>query len=514
MKVIGPPPSEIRRSKGFKLPEPKSSAPLFLLIITYLVSVFVSSWINHQNRQWNGFGLDAEVNDAIDTWGASDPASYLTLGNEIFTTGAIPEGLWWIITLWAPGQAWIYLGSLRIGGESGFVLVLLLIDSLLWLLALLSIRSALKNLIGDTAICLALILYVIFSDFRGHALGPLILYSDGTAAAILIILAFKLRSYWNQKTLLETISNGLIIGFCMASVIYLRSQNRYLFHALVLLIMAGLFWTIFELYVQSKKSQYTASHLRLLRNSPRRKQIATNMLISTILSCVVIVVSFTPYLTWKGSTLGDVGWDFGGKYVLTSGDALVFPQNWLEEEQLASWQSEGGGGWACRINPDKCAEIHKIEKATDRPWNLYDVEPFSTSDFRRMSIETALTKPFQFGYDRSVFLYRYLFSDTALVTPNSSPSKLRAAHLVVTLLVFWRLARNARLKGVTSFGGVCVGLILLTFLSVVPPMFINFEVRYLLPLRTILNIFFYIGSVVAFHALFTKLRIRKFFPYR
>lgn len=478
------------------LPVLKARAPLVGLIVSYVGSVFVAMWNNHKDRQWNGFGLNANVRDALDAWGSSDPASYLMLGHEIYSTGNIPENLWWIINLWAPGQAWIYLGGLRLGGEGGFILVLFLFDSFLWFLALLAIRSALKDLVGDTTICFALALYAVFSEFQEHILGQVILYSDGSAAAILIILIFKLRTYWSQQGLRESVFNGVIIGFCIVAVTYLRSQNRYLLHAIVLLMLvsaAKFIWELFRGIIKVGHPRKPQLPLRTLLLVHARRSRSLRIGLSSGLSTLIILFCLAPYLMWKGSTVGDVGWDFGGKYALTSGDALVFPQNWLKEEQLASWQFQGGGGWACRIDPLTCSEVHEAELVSPNPWNIYDDEPFSASDFRQMSVETILTNPIDFFLDRTRFLVQYLFSETSLVTPSRTPSTLRLVQFVTAAMALVKLHLTSRRSKSQNIMGVWFGLITLSLITVAPPMLINFEVRYLLALRVLINILFFIG---------------------
>lgn len=488
----------------------KTRLPLIGFIVSYFASVFVAMWNNHHARQWNGFGLNVEVRDALDAWGSSDPASYLVLAHQLYSTGNIPENLWWVINLWAPGQSWIYLGGLYIGGEGTFIPFLFLFDSSLWFLAFLTIRSAFREVIGDRVICLALALYVIFSEFQGHILGQLILYSDGSASALLIILVFRLRTYWSQRKFKESAYNGVIIGLCIASVIYLRSQNRYLFHAIALLMclsFANSTGRIFYTFLKFRNPKMRSTKLRPILLIHARRSQALKVFVSSAFSILVVVFSLGPYLMWKGSTVGDVGWDFGGKYALTSGDALVFPQNWLKEEQLATWQSQGGGGWACRIDPVNCANVHEAETSSLNPWNLYDDEPFSTSEFRQMSIETALTKPVDFSLDRTKFLIRYMLSGTSLVTPTEGPSTLRILQLIIACILVVKLKFNSRLNKSSELMGIWLGIIALIVITLIPPIVINFEVRYLLALRTVVSILYFIGFSMLLLNLLDKFKI-------
>ena len=488
------------------------SMPLAGLSMTYIASVVLSMLDNHQNKRWNGFGLDAAPSEAIEAWGSSDPASYLSLANAIHTTGTLPNDLLWIINLWAPGQVWAYLTSLWVTSGPGFISILVLIDSMLWFLVILRFRSAFSGLIGDGILCCALAVFVVFSDFRGHILGPIVLYSDGTTAALLILLIFELKNFWRRGTRIESILAGLRIGVLVSCSIYLRSQNQYIFYLIIAVMFMSFAWTVIIAslnYANDSRLKIEWLMFRLRAPKDLSQSRASRVALLSIVSTFTVLLTVAPYLSWKASTVGDLGWDIGGKYVLTSGDALVFPQNWLKNEQLAPWQSEGGGGWACRIEPGKCDEIHRIEDSSPKPWNLYDSEPISATTFREMSFETALKNPIHFLSDRIGFLMRYLLSDTALVRPIDAPNLMRVLHLMVSVATILTLLRLSRRTKQVDIRGFLTGLVFLTFVVVTPPMFINFEVRYLLALRTVMNILFFLGLGISIHLVLSFLWERR-----
>jgi hypothetical protein len=162
--------------------------------------------------------------------------------------------------------------------------------------------------------------------------------------------------------------------------------------------------------------------------------------------------------------------------------------NWRTYESQAGFVQEGGGGTACRVDPQLCTKINIVESQSPSPFNIYDSEPYSAKEFRDFGLKTLREHPVKWFTIKFPYFLKYWNSTPSIATPSGTdfPNSILSAFglLILGATFFARTIRKLWL-GPASLGVVLMGA------TIMPPFLAHFEVRYLVASKLVGIIIFF-----------------------
>lgn len=433
---------------------------MFLLYVIVLL-IFVSfGWIQSESPHYNGVSVSASVDEAVNSWGFSDPGSYLRAGQSLETSGGFNDQTSWVLSFWPPGMPLIYSMAIR-ASHSGipFISVVQLLNALLWSIAVvLLVNSKLfagRRLIGLTSIAIL----ALTPEFRSFTLRQIIPYSDGLTAALLataIILSIQQRK--------SQIAPSILIGVCIGCAANLRGQYfglvQVLFFTSVLIVLLGALTRI--------RLSFSVVPDCVAQRKDTFKRLS--------LVGLFAMASCLPYLSYRLDKFGDIPWDNAGKITWTTSSSFVSMFNWMPSSQLAPFIAEGGQGTACKLDKVACEHFVESELLSPSPFNIYDDGPVSSEQYTRYMHEVMFSQPISWFKSKFPIFLKYWFSGSSVTSPV--PGRFLAGlsslvgFVVLVSLSVWHLAILRELWPV-----LLVGIMVFT---IGPPFIAHFEVRYLL----------------------------------
>jgi hypothetical protein len=156
--------------------------------------------------------------------------------------------------------------------------------------------------------------------------------------------------------------------------------------------------------------------------------------------------------------------------------------NWLYPDQLAGFVTDGGGGTACRVDPQKCEEFHQREAATTSPFNIYDDYGVPYQEFNHATASRALKSPVKWFEYKGPIMWRYW---TAPLSNNNLLGQVDTIIAWLALLnIWWFFLLRRRWRVFFNYVSKNTPIVLLCssvlFFVFVPPYLAHFEARYFL----------------------------------
>jgi len=466
--------------------------------ILFIVISVHSSISNHKGQIWNGFGLEATWGEASASWGWSDPGTYLKTGSSLIVNGGLTEEFHWVAHLWTLGTPGLFASSLYIVGIGGqFMVPILALALASWYISLNIFSKACTNIgLHPIASSTAISLFILTPMFREYLIGRSLIYSDGMSIVGLFFVVVKTwQLSLNSKDsngksksgILNSSSNHMLAGVVLGLVVLFRHQY---FLTVQILIFSFLLLVLYFMYIFFAK---TVSRVGPVRRYEERKSSLLKLLWHMALMIFGTLLIIAPYSVWKANKFGDIPWDTGGKYVLTSTEGLGFMANWGIRDDFPDFIREGGQGTACIVDPIRCEEIQRSEIESGDPFNIYDDEPYTASDYRSFTVETFFNSPIAWTFDRMPYFLDFFGRDPISNSPGGWKSVPYLASLAVfgsaglfQMLYQSRSQNDRRILGLYLPLAVLAGVIVATFL---PPFVAHYETRYLVPLRVLLMTF-------------------------
>ena len=490
---------------------------------TYWVLASYFTLQNHSQNQFRGANLSFSSQETSDLWGWSDPGSYVKLGRAFVETGGVPGDYEWIINLWTPGMSAVNASAIFLFGLNGNYLIgVIFLNLLVWFFALYLIFKLVTWFFNDFIAAIVTLWFVTSDFFQDYLIGYLAVYSDGLSTGITTIVISLIllmgRKKWStdnprcitRKQLslsrhfrIEETLIAAVAGLLLGCLVYLRGQYFLVIQLgfvllAIIYISKGIRKTVSFVLLSSARSKLNREGLKIWQRSlPLRPSQSTHWALIFV-SLVAASLSLLPYALWKSDRIGDIPWDTGGAYALTSSDSFAFMANWGSD--FPDFISQGGQGSACRIDPELCAEVQAAEMSSDQPFSIYDSEPFTAKEFRSMTLRTIASHPISWVSDRAPYLWKYLTAGDDISVPESSHRGRFLSQLGLIAIVPF-LKRKDRitheqiqfsLPPLSVLGPIAI--IVVAVLG--PPMLTHFETRYLLSIRVAMEILSKIGAVL------------------
>lgn len=154
--------------------------------------------------------------------------------------------------------------------------------------------------------------------------------------------------------------------------------------------------------------------------------------------------------------------------------ALAHGARWRTDEDWTSigadWLLSTSTNWPCKLQPDRCLEIQKLEEATAAPYS--GDGRFSPREFRNMAISAAIGDPIGYIWERAPYFWLHW----------SMNSSLQGAFFLLTSL--WAVLLAAfRLKGSPETFLVALLSLILLGVSTAPMLYYLFYEYYFFPLQ-------------------------------
>jgi hypothetical protein len=464
----------------------------FLLYLSLSSSMALSK---APQLRFNGVPLYATPELALEKWGGSDAGWYLRAGQSLAVNGVITEDLRFTKNLWPPGMPFLNSISIKIVGEQGpFIVILLLVHLVLWSLALSLVTVVLCRYINRIAASAILLVFIASDIFDDFLLGAAIVYTDSICAALLLIsscsalLITPNRRSWKFIPL-------TVLG--LAGAAYFRGQYYFSVQLMLAISVVVSILALLVFVLQKTNLENQSRVLAALRNQCDWKIIAVGV------ACFLLCV---PNLIARDRQFGDIPWDTNGRYHWSVTESFAMSTNWMYSSDIEGFVADGGHGTACKVDPAKCKEINSREESSENPFTVYDAEPYSASEFRKMVLDTLVRHPFEWAKIKGPFFFKFWYSEPSsniffgAQTFMGTWTFLGFGASVLTAI--WWLVR---VRGLRLGSSVFLSIVVATLL---PPWISHYEARYLIFPKVIGFITF--GLLVSRVASFawTRLKIR------
>lgn len=261
-----------------------------------------------------------------------DPVSFLTGALDVVRTGWVTPANYWIVHLWPPGFVVLEAAAIRLVGEDGpFLLVLLVASaacSATWMVLL---RQRLLQSWPPLVASLAPLLPFAFPLTGLFLLSPLGLSFGETFSISFFFIAYLLavRAYERGSKV-----DAVLAGLALAAAAYFRSQFELIVVFLTLVAMAV----------------FLAAGVAFARG--RRKLLPAGTLTVIGIALATAHVAMLPWRIHNVLDVGQPGW------VQTS--TLIAANSLATEETLLAGRArfviEGGGHLACKLEPSFCGK--------------------------------------------------------------------------------------------------------------------------------------------------------------
>jgi hypothetical protein len=437
-------------------------SPRVLFAATFLLyfAVFLGICLEgpDQDPAFFPFSLDSTAANLIASFGPSDPGSYAKAGLLISQHGWVPSDHQWIINLWPPGMPVVHGALIALFGEqTRVVLGIGVLNCVLWALTFACMVIFLRPYLSLAAALFSPFILLASSLFRDFLLRNSLVYSEGlssstwTLSLLLTCLAAQRRS----------MRLAVLGGLSLACSAYVRGVYVGLAG-----ILAAYVVLVLGVWAVRHRPRSLAEFRTALRGSPA-------------LYVLVVAVAFQaftlPFRIYNYQRRGSFDW-LQLEY--------VWSLQWKTGERLfkegAGWVVEGGGGMACRVDPEQCKEIEQREMATPAPYSSYGWLKFS--EFQSRAVKTFLKRPFTWLRYKSEVFPAYWFShhDVILSLNGRREYLQNSAYLAVSLLVI-ALALRDLFKGRADALTLCAGALIITHALIF--VMVHFEARYMFPLK-------------------------------
>jgi hypothetical protein len=286
----------------------------------------------------------------------------------------------------------------------------------------------------------------------------LLFYSDSLGALLVLTVICKLLIYLNSKTdYLKSIEAGLLIGFLLFASAFMRSPYiviiQLITYAYVLLIALELF-RFLVLGIQ----KYIA----------RTRQVNNFILLTSIVFASSLFSNM--WIDFRESNIAPGN----GSWTETQNIAFITP--WIPQNQLPGFVRDGGGGWACKIDVNKCEEFSIRESNSERP---YSGNAVSSEEYKLETLKTVLRDPILYLHDRTLIFQKVWFAKAG--GDINQGGNLYEWVILFVLFSLFLLYSIYSLR--TNYFYLLIHIILLSLLA--PYFVFHVEVRYFFVLKII-----------------------------
>jgi len=403
------------------------------------LSIVFSHGINtvHANTE-----LYADPIKMREIFGPSDAGSFLWAAMQIDSVSALlPEGHW-IIYNWPPGMLVLEALILRfVQNDLYFGVVLGVFTAFAWGIFLGYIAGLVHNLLGRLLAILLLVFAVSVGPIHDWILDYGLFYADGFGTLFLLVgITFLILSQRENYVHSRKLSCGILAGISFALSAYFRAVSINILYAL---LATGLACVV--VFVTLKISRNGRRHLTQIKHA-----IGTAAVL--FIATIAMFICVNPWMTYVESEIrGTREWSVVGDRFISG--------MWVERDKQVDFLRDGGIGWACQIDPEKCAELTELQLR--KP--TLDITNKQLSE----AIMVALKNPGEYSLDRGKFI------GSAWISTELPFSALNLVGLIgFFVILIKRFARSWPLL-------LSITAIYSTLL--IPLLIGHLEVRYLLP---------------------------------
>jgi hypothetical protein len=419
-------------------------ASLFLITFIFILTfVSIFSWgFGNQNL---GADLLNSAKELSDVFGYGDNGSFLKAAIELQELGGLTNDKHWVINLWPPGMVWLNALLIQVFGKY-FALAYASLLAITWASLISYVAFKVRIKFGLFLAFLFSALVLASSPLQYWIFGFGFFYSEGfSTAAFMWAMILLLESNQTQNRI-HIVSLGVLSGSLLAIAAYFRASYSILETGLfVVALLTGMGMILGH----TVKSLF------------RLKALFAPVFFSTTSAWISMFLLMEPWLRFVESSIR-----FQRSWSVVSGN--FFRGAWSDRSLLPAFLSEGGGGWACIVEPDFCNEIAKFESSTGGQ--------FPIDAITSRTVQAAILNPIEFLQDRVFFLFKGWFS---VESTMGNPNLIWGAISLVA--VFWLSIVMAKrvLKGELVYVVVFVSLAIL----LLPMLVGHVEPRYFVPIK-------------------------------
>jgi hypothetical protein len=412
----------------------------FVFVLTF-VSIF--SWgIANQNL---GADLFNSAKELSDIFGYGDNGSFLKAAIELQELGGLTNEKPWVINIWPPGMVWLNALLIQVFG-SYFALAYASLLAITWASLISYVALKVLNKFGLFSAFAFSALLLASSPLQVWIFGFGFFYSEGFSTAAFIWGLILLIESSQTQNRVHIVSLGVLSGSMLAIAAYFRASYS--------ILETGLF--VFALLTGIALILGNA-----VKGLFRLKRLFAPVFLSTTSAWVSMFLLMEPWLRFVESSIR-----FQRSWSVVSGN--FFRGAWSERSLLPAFLSDGGGGWACILEPDFCSEIAKFESSTGGQ--------FPIDEITSRTVQAAILNPTEFLQDRLFFLSKGWFSvESSMGNPNLIWGAISLAAILWLSIVMAKRILKGELVFVVVFGSIAILLI--------PMMVGHVEPRYFVPIK-------------------------------
>ena len=392
-------------------------------------------------------------------FGPSDAGSYLWAAIQLESFSALPPEENWIIMNWPPGMLVLEALILRfLQNDLYFGVVLGVFTAFAWGSFLGYSAGLVHKLFGKVLAILLLVFVVSVGPIHDSILGYGLFYADGFGTLFLLVgITFLILSQRENYVYSQKLSYGVVSGISFAISAYFRATYINILYAL---LATGL--TCLVVFVSWKISRNGVRQLTQIKHAIESAGvffIAT----AAMFICVNPWMTVPPDLREYGDTIRDTReWS-------VVGDSFIGGM-WIEREEQVFFLRDGGIGWACEIDPEKCAEL--IELNLTQP--TLDITHKQLTE----AILVAFKNPGEYVLDRGKFIGIAWISSEIGQNLNGFNHPFSALNLVGLIGFFVIL-----IKRFTISWPLLISITAIYSTLLIPLLIGHIEIRYLLSFK-------------------------------
>jgi hypothetical protein len=395
-------------------------------------------------------------------FGASDAGSHLWAAMQLDSINALPPEENWIINFWPPGMLVLEALILRfLQNDLYFGVVLGVFTAFGWGSFLGYIAGLVHKLHGKLLAILLLVFVVSVGPIHDWILNYGLFYADGFGTLFLLVgITFLILSHRENYVLSRKLSHGVLAGISFAISAYFRATYINILYALLATGIACLL-----VFVILKIRRNGRRHLTQIMHAIESAAIF-------FIAAVAMFICVNPWMTYVESEIS------GTREWSAVGDSFINGM-WVDRDEMPWFLREGGIGWACKIDPEKCAELSKLRLTQP---NL-DITHKQLSE----AILVALKNPGEYALDRGKFIgIAWISSELGQIwLPPELGRNLNVFNYpfsvlnLVGLIGFFVIL----IKRFTSSWPLLLSITAIYSILLIPLLIGHLEIRYLLPFK-------------------------------
>ena len=412
-------------------------------------------------------------------FGQGDRRYYLEAGLDLAAHNKIRPEFSWVYVLWPPGMTILNGIIFKITQANNTITLSHAI------IASLALSYFFVNVIKFSQIIgvkIGTMFFVSAFYLQSFSLNwfftDLLFYSDSIGTLIVLTVICKLLIYLNSAPeFIKSLETGLLIGFFLFVSAFMRSPYIVIIQLITYVYILVLALEIFKLFA-----------LGLQKYTSRNRQLNNLLLLTSIVFVSSLFSNMWLDFRESNITPGNRSW------TATENSAFISP--WIPQDQLPGFVRDGGGGWACKIEVEKCQEFSIRESKNERPYSGVSV---SNEEYKLETLRTVMHNPTLYVQDRTLNFQKVWFAEAGLDV--NQVGKLYESVITLVLFCLFLGYSIYSLRG--NYFYFLFHVILFSLL--VPYLVFHIEVRYFFVLK-IMSLFGIFPSILLLRKIH---RIRK-----